>query len=525
MSLRSFLSSYYSANPKDFYIADYPVNVDYEVTAHYVLLKTFNPIIKFPKLIGYKDFELVTNIMGDEKRVLSVMGVDSLPDAENAWNRIIREAGKPSYTTQAQVKQIVQTEDLDLFSLPIPRHFEQDGMHRGFGKYITGGVTTAKDPETGTINLSFTRIQPFSKNEFAFDAGSRGHLWNYLNKAKRIEINLEISVVIGLHPLLYLLAASFLENEYEKAASLIPLTLTDGIKNKIPVPADSEIVIEAEAIGEEFDEGPFSEYTGFVGQDSTKNVARVKSIFRRRKAIYYDIQPSNSNEHLTLFTFSRHSRAAEAISTFMPPGPRYSVRWPPSASNYVALASINKANPALAKQLGLLLLSSDPLFSKIVIVNEEDTPLTIFSSLANIAASYEASRVQVIKGLYSIRSNPTSEGYRGDRALIITQGSGKYAIKRGNGWIEIKPDFGPGSAIVSYSRPQSGTVRVQLNPKIPMEEEEITWALAMLVNPGIDVRVHKDYLSISASRSLGEIPSLPKDALSSALKKIENRSP
>jgi len=166
-------------------------------------------------------------------------------------------------------------------------------------------------------------------------------------------------------------------------------------------------------------------------------------------------------------------------------------------------------------------VSSDPLFSKIVIISEGDTPLTIFSSLANLASSYEVSRVQIIKDLYSIRSNPTSKGYKADKALIITRGSGKYAVRKRDGSIEIKPDSGAGSVNISYSRPQSGTIRVQLNPEIALEEEEITWALAMLVDPGTDARLHKDHLYISASRRLGEIPSLPKGALSSALKKVK----
>src|SRR6185503_1426287 len=91
-----------------------------------------------------------------------------------------------------------------------------------------------------------------------------------------------------------------------------------GVTNQVPVPSDAEIVIEAEVLPNEYyHEGPCGEFTGYMAARTTGSVAKVKAILRRARPIYYDIQPSNSYEHIGLFTRSRkasRSRVARSES-------------------------------------------------------------------------------------------------------------------------------------------------------------------------------------------------------------------
>ena len=62
--------------------------------------------------------------------------------------------------------------------------------------------------------------------------GTRSHFWRYVQSATQEGASLQVSVVVGAHPVFYLLAASFIENEYAIAANLIGATFTNGVTNR-----------------------------------------------------------------------------------------------------------------------------------------------------------------------------------------------------------------------------------------------------------------------------------------------------
>ena len=108
--------------------------------------------------------------------------------------------------------------------------------------------------------------------------------------------------MIGAHPALYLATAAKITGEYAITDSLIgePLRLVAAETVDVPVPADAEIVLEGRITLEEEDEGPFTEYTGYLSRRSTRNVIEVGCVTMRRDAVYQTIMPSNSDEHLLL---------------------------------------------------------------------------------------------------------------------------------------------------------------------------------------------------------------------------------
>ncbi|HEV51280.1 MAG TPA: hypothetical protein ENO31_01930, partial [Thermoprotei archaeon] len=308
--------------------------------------------------------------------------------------------------------------------------------------------------------------------------------------------------------------ASFTENEYEKAASVLPLTLTGGVKNDIPLPAEAEIALEAEVLPEDFDEGPFSEYTGYVGLDSTKNVARAKSILRRKDAIYYDVQPSNSNEHVNLFSFPRHAAVHKVVNSVVPRGHAYALIWPQRASNYMVLGYVDPPQPGLAKQLGLLLIASDPLFSKFALVNEGYVNLSLYGLLSNLAKSYSPERIEIIKGLYSIGSNPT--GTRGTSAKLIAVSSGNASFSvKGNGSAVRLMEGAQVLLAVDTTKTSQGVINVRFPRDAKrINEDSLAWVLATRVKPDEDIDVRRDGIDIDATRTVGEVPQLPSEVIS-----------
>jgi len=250
--------------------------------------------------------------MGSRARMAFALRLDSESQVYDSLTEALNLKGEFRISDDsAPIKERVFTgKDVDLYSLPVVKHYSRDGAHTGFGRYITAGLAVGRDPRSPEIiNMSFTRIQIIGRDRYAFDMGSRSHFWRYVQSATQQGDSLQVSVIVGAHPVFYLLAASFIENEYAIAAKLIHATFTNGITNNVPVPREAEIVIEAEVVpNEHYHEGPCGEFTGYMAGRTTGSVAKVKAILRRARPIYYDIQPSNSYEHVGLFTMPRKAK-------------------------------------------------------------------------------------------------------------------------------------------------------------------------------------------------------------------------
>ena len=134
-------------------------------------------------------------------------------------------------------------------------------------------------------------------------------------------------MVIGAHPAVMLAGAAKLgigEDEYDLAGALLgqSLPICRCKTVDVMVPAHAEIVIEGRLLANVHEtEGPFGEYTGYVTGRSTHNVLEVTAITMRRDAIFVDIVPGNSTEHLSLGRVCKeawvHKRMREALPFFV----------------------------------------------------------------------------------------------------------------------------------------------------------------------------------------------------------------
>ena len=522
-SLGEFLEQYRQYHPEDVFGVNREVDVEYESTAYYKLLEERNPLIWFSNVKGYPDFQLVTNVMGSRARMAFALGLDSESKLYETWNDALNSKSEILVSDEnPPIKQrVFEGKAADLHSLPVVRHYSGDGSHTGFGRYITAGLAVAKDPlSPETINMSFTRIQIIDRDKYAFDMGSRSHFWRYVQSATQKGDSLQVSVVVGAHPVFYLLAASFIENEYSIAAKLIDATFTNGVTNHVPVPAEAEIVIEAEVIPNEyFHEGPCGEFTGYMAERTTGSVAKVKAILRKAKPIYYDIQPSNSFEHIGLFTIPRNAKISRMMAEVLPPGASFKIEWPVISATLLALCSLPNPEPGMAKQAGLGLLALNALLSKIVIVNEGDCELELERFLANLSVTgaRNGDNVHIITDVFAIRIDPTTtpEGTNA-KMIILTKNSGLPYHK------VVTPDFvklvSENSEVVISHKPMAeARVNIIVGDDLDLQNSnQIVWALSMRLRPDRDVTFGENgkivFDTTRMTKTL-EVPSLPPDVI------------
>ncbi len=191
---------------------------------------------------------------------------------------------------KAPCKEVVlRGKEMNLLGFPVPWIKELlDG-----GRYIgTWDIILTKDPDSGWVNWATYRCMVKDKDHFAIlltPAGQHGGAM--LAKYEAMGKPMPIALVIGADPASHLASIAPLEyglNEAEAAGGLrgSALELVKCETNELEVPANAEIVVEAEVLpGERVDEGPFGEFTGHSAQRGQTPVARVTCITHRKNPI------------------------------------------------------------------------------------------------------------------------------------------------------------------------------------------------------------------------------------------------
>jgi len=429
-SLRTYLGRLQKTVPDQLVTVREPVDWRYEVTAHVAEMekRDHNPALLFENVKDHS-IPLLINLFGNVDRISLALGDKSHVSGGRLefyeeWNRLFAGDIAPVHVDDGPVKDIrLRGADVDLTSLPIPRFYEQDG-----GRYVTAGLVAARNPEDPEeVNLSYVRMHLKGRDRFGVSLHSRGHMWQYFERSKEAGNPLDVAVIIGAHPAIYLAAAAKITDEYRKAGAFLgeAVELVRCETVDLPVPAQAEVVLEGQITLEEEDEGPFTEYTGYISGRSTRNQLRISAITRREDAIFLAVAPSNSAEHLLLSGLPKQARISRAITDFIHTPVLKDISWPVWGTHFVCLISIRESvrqTPGLAKQLGLLLLGLDH-YVKIVVILPAETDLSnipnVLGTVALRCDFREGSDLETLGEVFSQWLDPSSPRAGTSSKMII----------------------------------------------------------------------------------------------------------
>lgn len=420
--LRSFLADLAADSPTSVYTVDDEVPLDYTSTALTLALEKQgrSPVVLLNRLAGF-DGRMVANLFGS--RELLARGIGATPDTfldvlGDALDHLVPSEVLPQ-GAPAPVREVVwEGVDADSNRLPIPRHFEQDA-----GRYITAGMLATRDPDTGVGNLAYARCQVTGPQRLGVSLHSRQHTWDYLRRSEARGQDLPVAVVIGAHPAVMLAAAAKMgigEDEYDLAGALIdqPLQLSPGCTVDVPVPATAEIVIEGRLLANvRENEGPFGEYTGYVTGRSTHNVIEVSAITMRHDAIFVDVIPGNSAEHLILGRAAKeawvHRRMAEALPFFV------DFHYPSSGTHFHCFVRIDKSAEGQAQQAAQLLVGLDHYVKLVVVVDKDIDPSDEAAVMWALATRMQADKdTTVLPHCMCNKLDPSSDDGVGAKLLV-----------------------------------------------------------------------------------------------------------
>lgn len=294
LDLRSFLAGHAEAifRPAE------TLSVVHAITAVQVALEERGrrPIVLVERPIlpdgTRSDLDVVCNLTASRAVTASALGLD---DHRQAARALAARAGspiEPIVVDQAPVQEVVaRGEAADLTRLPALVQHAMDP-----GPYLTAAHATTFDPDSMIDNTAIQRCWIKGKRLMSYFPYPVSHNARNMRKFWARGEACPIAFWIGHHPAVQIGAQSKLGYPQShwaatggmigEALRLVP-TLTHGAR--IMVPADAEIVIEGFVPADRLEaDGPFGEYTGYLGPQTAAPVCEVTAITRRRQALYHD---------------------------------------------------------------------------------------------------------------------------------------------------------------------------------------------------------------------------------------------
>jgi 2,5-furandicarboxylate decarboxylase 1 len=250
------------------------------------------PALSFERVKGHS-MKVVGNLVGTKRRLALAFGLRSEDKLLEIYRKRRGARGKPRRVKDGPVKEVVlrNSKQVDLNALPIPIYHKEDA-----GPYITCGILTAKDPETGLRSMGLHRLQVKDSRHLGI------HLANppisrFVAKAEENNRPLDVAISLGVHPILLLasIVSSPTEDKVAIAGNLLgsPLALTKCETSDVDVPAHAEVVIEGKVLPKVREpEGPFGETSGYYFSDQS-HVIEVAAITHRKNPILQALHPTS----------------------------------------------------------------------------------------------------------------------------------------------------------------------------------------------------------------------------------------
>jgi len=271
------------------YIA--PIDPHLEVAA---VMKKLDggPALLFSAVDGY-DMPVVGNLLSCQANCEAAFGID-FNGIREFVGRALGSPQPPVLVEKGPAQEHIHTDDIDLARmLPALHHTAADA-----GRYVTAGIVIVRDPDTGTYNASYHRLQIVGSDRAAIKLDFGRHLRLAFERAKRNGEALPIAVCIGSDLALHYTAATMGSQMPEHADEIAvagglcgrPLPVVKGVSQDLLIPADSEIVLEGRMLVDgTVLEGPFGEFVGYLSPADQAPVFEVTAVTHRDRPIYHAI--------------------------------------------------------------------------------------------------------------------------------------------------------------------------------------------------------------------------------------------
>ncbi|PKL06855.1 MAG: UbiD family decarboxylase [Spirochaetae bacterium HGW-Spirochaetae-9] len=311
--LRDFLEAL-SGNEKEYLVSGASVSPDKEITriVYFLQHRNENPAIRFDKVDG-SSMPLVTNLLGSRGRLALALGCEEA-DLDRTYRTREKNRILPILVGSGSIQEVeVNGAEIDITRLPVVTHNQGDA-----GPYITAGMMTVKDPDTGIRNTGIYRLMVKDGRHTGIHLAETGHAYMIFRKYIERKQDMPVAITIGAHPALYLGSLSlapFGVDEFEVMGGLLsqPLELVKCRTVDLEVPANGEICLEGHISWNLREtEGPVGEWQSVYSQQHSYPVLTIDHMSTRKDPIYMDVC-SGAAEHLLMGGLPKLSRIFESV--------------------------------------------------------------------------------------------------------------------------------------------------------------------------------------------------------------------
>lgn len=242
----------------------------------------------FTNVMGTR-LPVVTNLYSNRGGLCRLIGADDDGFCRQ-WTKLVDKSlesrGSPLNPGERPANLI----EGKLSDLPLITYHERDA-----GPYFTSGIFLAKDPETEMPNLSFHRAMYVSDSELRIRLGESHDLAKYQLKAETMGKSLEVAMLIGVEPSLFMAACTSIPSDRSELnlASVVAGTAIDtyaGETVNLQIPRCAQIVIEGRIKPNLLrDEGPFGEFLGYYVPQGKNHVFEITKVYWYEEAIFHSL--------------------------------------------------------------------------------------------------------------------------------------------------------------------------------------------------------------------------------------------
>jgi len=279
-------------------------------------------------------------------------------------------------------------------TLPILTHYRNDS-----GPFITTGMLSARDPDTGIVARGIHRMELRGEDELGV-ALLNPPLADLYAKHQRQGTSMPVAAVLGIDPLTFCALALKGTPQVDKLAVAgglrgAPVAITTAARSGLPVPARAEFLLEGEIDPkDERPDGPLGEVGGYSLAFPATPTFRVRRITHRPDPIYHALLPTGPEGDLLLATVAEASISSRVRELF-PFAKRY--HFVPST---FGSSLVVQAAPAAREQMRSLMvhLLTLGMVKKVVAVADDVNPCDLVEVEWSLATRSQPDRDAIIVG-------------------------------------------------------------------------------------------------------------------------------
>ena len=362
-------------------------------------LRAKGPALLFENPKGYS-MPVLCNLFGTPKRVAMGMGQESVAalrdvgellaflkqpeppkDLRDLWDKrhdFKQVLNMPVKTLKKAPCQevILEGDEVDLGQIPIQTCWPGDAA-----PLITWPLVITRGPDKERQNLGIYRMQKLAKNKLIMRwLAHRGGALDYRDwQIKHPGKPYPVAIALGADPATTLGAVTPVPDSLSEYAfaGLLRGEKTSVVKclgSDLQVPATAEIILEGYLQpGEEADEGPFGDHTGYYNEVERFPVLTVERITHRKQPIYHSTYTGRPPDEPAILGVALNEVFVPILQKQFPEITDFYL--PAEGCSYrMAVVSMKKQFPGHAKRvmMGVWSFLRQFMYTKFIIVTDED---------------------------------------------------------------------------------------------------------------------------------------------------------